>query len=73
MSKDRKDKKDKIIYFRTTEDLRKKMDKLIEEYNETYPQNIKLKMSSLVDIILRGTLRDIEKPEEIRELLKKSI
>ena len=68
-----KDKKDKIIYFRTTEDLREKMDKLIEEYNKTYPQNIKLKMSSLVDIILRGTLKNIEKPEEIRELLKKSI
>jgi len=73
MSKDRKDKKDKIIYFRTTEYLRKKMDKLIEEYNKTYPQNIKLKMSSLVDIILRGTLKNIEKPEEIRELLRKSI
>ncbi len=68
-----KKNKSKIVYFRTTDDLREKMDKLIEEYNKTYPQNIKLKMSSLVDIILRGTLRDIERPEEIRELLKKSI
>ena len=61
----------KIIYIRMDEELEKKFNKLIAEYNEKYPANIKLKKSTVFDILMRGILREVDTAEELREYIKK--
>ena len=63
----------KEFNMRLHEELNQKLDRIIKDYNEAYPANIKLKRSLLVDYIIRGVLRGIETPEDLRNWLKENL